>query len=159
MPDKEYDVVPPLRRPTLLLAIVGSVVAIALGFSEGSERALLIPAVVALLWAAAYRAQPSESVRDDERRRPGAVMVRRADPVPPRPRKQMPPTPSRLSPAAAVAASDEKERKGRPGKPLYVPVRVGLPDLPADVKKPKSKRRARAKRHGKGGDEDPTLGL
>lgn len=159
MPDYEHDVVPPLRRPTLLLAILGSAVSIAIGFSEGSERAILVPAVVALLWAAAYRAQPSESVRRDERRRPGAVVVRRADPIPPRPRKQMPPTPSRLSPAAAVAASDEKERKGRPGKPLYVPVRVGLPDIPAGEKKPKSKQRTRGKRRGKGGGGDPTLGL
>lgn len=159
MPDQEYDVVPPLRRPILLLAIFGSVVAIALGFSEGSERALLVPAVVALLWAAAYRAQPTESVRNDQRRRSGAVVVRRADPITARPRKLMPPTPSRLSPAAAVIASDEKERKGKSGKPLSSPVRVGIPDLPSVEKGAKPKRRARGKRRGKEGGEDPTLGL
>lgn len=156
MPDKEYDVVPPLRRPTLLLALFGSCVAIALGFTSGDERALLSPAVVALLWAAAYRAQPSESARAERaQRRPGAVVVRRIDPSPARPRKLMPPAPSRLSPAAAVAASDAKQRKGNPsGRPLTKRVEIGLPDLPEATGK---RRKSRGKR--KGGAGDPTLGL
>ena len=110
MADPNFAPVSPLRRPTLLLAIVGSAVALGLGLAGTDERALIAPAVVTLLWAAAYRAQATESVRPQTGvRRPGTVMVHRNEPSPARQRTLTPPTPSRLSPAAAVAASSEAE--------------------------------------------------
>lgn len=157
MADPDFGPISPLRRPTLLLAIVGSAIALGLGLAGTDERALLAPAVVTLLWAAAYRAQASESARPETGgRRPGTVMVRRNEPTPARQRRLMPPTPSRLSPAAAVAASDEKTRKSDGDRPRVKPVTYGIPETPTS--ETKQKRRARGKRRGKSGG-DPTLGL
>jgi hypothetical protein len=157
MADPDREPVSPLRRPTLLLAIVGSAIALGLGLAGTDERALLTPAVVTLLWVAAYRAQANESARFGETgRRAGAVVVRRNEPSPARQRRLMPPTPSRLSPAAAVAASGEKSNKGADDRPRVKPVTYGIPEKPTG--EAKQKRRVRGKRRGKPGG-DPTLGL
>ena len=162
MADPNFAPVSPLRRPTLLLAIVGSAVALGLGLAGTDERALIAPAVVTLLWAAAYRAQATESVRPQTGvRRPGTVMVHRNEPSPARQRTLTPPTPSRLSPAAAVAASeersrDERSRKGEGDRPRVKPVTYGIPEKSTSAVK--QKRRARGKRRGASGG-DPTLGL
>ena len=157
MADPNLEPVSPLRRPTLLLAIVGSAIALGIGVAGTDERALLAPAVVTLLWAAAYRAQANESARlHSGVRRQGTVMVRRNEPSPARQRRLMPPTPSRLSPAAAVTASGEKSRKEEGDRPRVKPVTYGIPEKPTNATK--EKRRSRGKRRGTSGG-DPTLGL
>ena len=160
MADPRLQSVPPLRRPLLLLACLVTLVALGVGFSGTDERLLLAPAAVALVWAAAYRAQPNESVRELRGTSAGVVVVRRPPPSGPRRRREMPPTPSEYAPSAAVA---QARAKSKDGKPLIKRVQYGLPDRPAapvsnekDEKKPKGKRRK-----GKGGGEGgkPTLGL
>lgn len=155
--------VPPLRRPLFLLACVVTLVALAIGFSGSDERLLLAPAAVALVWAAAYRAQPNESVRELRGISAGVVVVRRPPPSGPRRRTEMPPTPSEFAPSAAVAQARAKTKEG---KSLIKRVQYGLPDRPAattsnekgetDKKKSKGKRRK-----GQSGGESgkPTLGL
>lgn len=160
MADPRLQSVPPLRRPLLLLACLVTLVALAVGFSGTDERLLLAPAAVALVWAAAYRAQPNESVRELRGTSAGVVVVRRPPPSGPRRRREMPPTPSEYAPSAAVA---QARAKSKDGKPLIKRVQYGLPDRPAapannekDEKKAKGKRR-KAKGGGEGGK--PTLGL
>ena len=160
MADPRLQSVPPLRRPLLLLACLVTLVALAVGFSGTDERLLLAPAAVALVWAAAYRAQPNESVRELRATSAGVVVVRRPPPSGPRRRREMPPTPSEYAPSAAVA---QARAKSKDGKPLIKRVQYGLPDRPAapinnekDEKKPKGKRR-KGKDGGEGGK--PTLGL
>ena len=160
MADPRLQSVPPLRRPLLLLACLVTLVALAVGFSGTDERLLLAPAAVALVWAAAYRAQPNESVRELRATSAGVVVVRRPPPSGPRRRREMPPTPSEYAPSAAVA---QARAKSKDGKPLIKRVQYGLPDRPAapinnekDEKKPKGKRRT-GKDGGEGGK--PTLGL
>ena len=160
MADPRLQSVPPLRRPLLLLACLVTLVALAVGFSGTDERLLLAPAAVALVWAAAYRAQPNESVRELRGTSAGVVVVRRPPPSGPRRRREMPPTPSEYAPSAAVA---QARAKSKDGKPLIKRVQYGLPDRPVapvnnekDEKKAKGKRR-KAKGGGEGGK--PTLGL
>jgi len=166
MADPKVQSVPPLRRPLLLLACAVTIIALLIGFSGTDERLLLAPAAVALVWAAAYRAQPDESVRVMRAASAGVVVVRRNPPSAPRWRREMPPTPSEHAPSAAVTtavtearAKAAKEKSG----PIVRRVQIGLPDRPAapvvnekDETKKKKKRRG-----GKAGGESgkPTLGL
>jgi hypothetical protein len=123
MADPQYQSIPPLKRPLLLLAVAVTVIALALGFTGTDERLLLVPAAVALVWAAAYRAQPEESVRQLRGASQGVVVVRRTPPVGARQRREMPPTSSEFSPAAALGQARakapekgetrKKKRKGR----------------------------------------------
>jgi len=160
MADPRLQSVPPLRRPLLLLACLVTLVALAVGFSGTDERLLLAPAAVALVWAAAYRAQPNESVRELRGTSAGVVVVRRPPPSGPRRRREMPPTPSEYAPSAAVA---QARAKSKDGKPLIKRVQYGLPDRPAaPVNNEKDEKKAKGKRRkGKGGGEGgkPTLGL
>ena len=98
MADPRLQSVPPLRRPLFLLACIVTLGALAVGFSGTDERLLLAPAAVALVWAAAYRAQPNESVRELRGTPAGVVVVRRPPPSGPRRRTEMPPTPSEYAP-------------------------------------------------------------
>ena len=163
MADPRLQSVPPLRRPLLLLACLVTLVALAVGFSGTDERLLLAPAAVALVWAAAYRAQPNESVRELRGTSAGVVVVRRPPPTGPRRRREMPPTPSEYAPSAAVA---QARAKSKDGKPLIKRVQSGLPDRPAapvsNEKNEKDEKKSKGKRRkGKGGGEGgkPTLGL
>ena len=160
MADPRLQSVPPLKRPLLVLAGLVTFGALAVGVSGTDERLLLAPAAVALVWAAAYRAQPNESVRELRGTSAGVVVVRRPPPSGPRRRTDMPPTPSEYAPSAAVA---QDRAKSKDGKPLIKRVQYGLPDRPAapvnnekDERKSKGKRR-KAKGGGEGGK--PTLGL
>ena len=128
MADPRLQSVPPLRRPLFLLACIVTLGALAVGFSGTDERLLLAPAAVALVWAAAYRAQPNESVRELRGTPAGVVVVRRPPPSGPRRRTEMPPTPSEYAPSAAVAQARAKSKDGRP---LIKRVTYGLPDRPA----------------------------
>ncbi len=154
MVDSQFRSVPPLRRPLLLLAIVVTAIALGLGFTGTDERLLLVPAAVTLVWAAAYRAQPEESVRRFRSASQGVVVVRRTPPVGPRPRREVPPTSSEFAPAAAVAYSQAKSASGK----LIKPYSVGLPDRPAAPEKEEKRRRRRKGKGGEGGGK-PTLGL
>ena len=155
MADPQYQRIPPLRRPLLLLAIAVTAIALVLGFAGTDERLLLVPAAVALVWAAAYRAQPEESVRQIRSTPQGVVVVRRTPPVGARQRREMPPTSSEFAPAAALAQARAKA----PGTKLVRKYNVGMPDrpAPASTKGETRKKRRKAGDEGEGGK--PTLGL
>ena len=163
MADPMLQSVPPLRRPLLLLACVVTLIALFIGFGGTDERLLLAPAAVALVWAAAYRAQPDESVRQLRATTAGVVVIKRNQPSAPRRRTEMPPTPSGYAPSAAVAAAVAQARAKKSDEPLVRRVQFGLPDRPAaptiesdEDEKVKSKRR---KGKSKGDRGKPTLGL
>jgi hypothetical protein len=155
MADPQYQSIPPLKRPLLLLAVAVTVIALALGFTGTDERLLLVPAAVALVWAAAYRAQPEESVRQLRGASQGVVVVRRTPPVGARQRREMPPTSSEFSPAAALGQARAKA----PDAKLVRKYNVGMPDRPEST--PEKGETRKKKRKGRGGGEGgkPTLGL
>ena len=155
MADPQYQSIPPLKRPLLLLAVAVTVIALALGFTGTDERLLLVPAAVALVWAAAYRAQPEESVRQLRGASQGVVIVRRTPPVGARQRREMPPTSSEFSPAAALGQARAKA----PDAKLVRKYNVGMPDRPEST--PEKGETRKKKRKGRGGGEGgkPTLGL
>ena len=155
MADPQYQSIPPLKRPLLLLAVAVTVIALALGFTGTDERLLLVPAAVALVWAAAYRAQPEESVRQLRAASQGVVVVRRTPPIGARQRREMPPTSSEFAPAAALAQARAKA----PDAKLVRKYNVGMPDRPEST--PGKGETRKKKRKGRGGGEGgkPTLGL
>jgi hypothetical protein len=155
MADPQFQSIPPLRRPLLLLAILVTAVALVLGFTGTDERLLLVPAAVALVWAAAYRAQPEESVRHIRGVSQGVVVVRRPPHVGARPRREMPPTSSEFAPAAALAQARAKA----PGAKLVRKYNAGMPDRPAPAQEKSEKRKKRRKGQGEGEGGKPTLGL
>lgn len=154
MADPQYQSIPPLKRPLLLLAIAVTGIALVIGFSGADERLLLIPAAVALVWAAAYRAQPEESVRPIRGISQGVVVVRRAPNLEVRPRREMPPTSSEFAPAAALAQARAKA----PNAKLVKKYNVGIPDRPTTTQE-KSEKKKRRRRGGEGEGGKPTLGL
>ena len=144
MADPQYQSIPPLKRPLLLLAVAVTVIALALGFTGTDERLLLVPAAVALVWAAAYRAQPEESVRQLRGVSQGVVVVRRTPPVGARQRREMPPTSSEFSPAAALGQARAKA----PDAKLVRKYNVGMPDRPEST--PEKGETRKKKRKGRG---------
>jgi hypothetical protein len=155
MADPQYQSIPPLKRPLLLLAVAVTVIALALGFTGTDERLLLVPAAVALVWAAAYRAQPEESVRQLRGASQGVVVVRRTPPVGARQRREMPPTSSEFSPAAALGQARAKA----PDAKLVRKYNVGMPDRPASTAEKGETRKKKRKGRGDGEGGKPTLGL
>jgi hypothetical protein len=155
MADRQYQSIPPFKRPLLLLAITVTLIALALGFTGTDERLLLVPAAVALVWAAAYRAQPEESVRQIRGVSQGVVVVRRAPPVGARPRREMPPTSSEFAPAAALAQARAKA----PDAKLVRKYNAGMPDRPTPTQEKGEKKRKKRKGPGDRDGGKPTLGL
>jgi hypothetical protein len=155
MADPQYQSIPPLKRPLLLLAVAVTVIALALGFTGTDERLLLVPAAVALVWAAAYRAQPEESVRQLRGASQGVVVVRRTPPVGARQRREMPPTSSEFSPAAALGQARAKA----PDVKLVRKYNVGMPDRPESTPEKGDTRKKKRKGRGEGEGGKPTLGL
>jgi hypothetical protein len=155
MADPQYQSIPPLKRPLLLLAVAVTVIALALGFTGTDERLLLVPAAVALVWAAAYRAQPEESVRQLRGTTQGVVVVRRTPPVGARQRREMPPTSSEFSPAAALGQARAKA----PDAKLVRKYNVGMPDRPESTPEKGDTRKKKRKGRGEGEGGKPTLGL
>ncbi len=155
MADPQYQSIPPQNRPLLLLAVAGAVSALALGFTGTDERLLLVPAAVALVWAAAYRAQPEESVRQLRGASQGVVVVRRTPPIGARQRREMPPTSSEFAPAAALAQARAKA----PDAKLVRKYNVGMPDRPASTPEKGETRKKKRKGRGEGEGGKPTLGL
>ena len=155
MADPQYQSIPPLKRPLLLLAIAVTVIALALGFTGTDERLLLVPAAVALVWAAAYRAQPEESVRQLRGASQGVVVVRRTPPIGARQRREMPPTSSEFAPAAALAQARAKA----PDAKLVRKYNVGMPDRPESTPEKGETRKKKRKGRGEGEGGKPTLGL
>ena len=155
MADPQYLSIPPLKRPLLLLAVAVTVIALALGFTGTDERLLLVPAAVALVWAAAYRAQPEESVRQLRGASQGVVVVRRTPPVGARQRREMPPTSSEFSPAAALGQARAKA----PDAKLVRKYNVGMPDRPESALEKGDTRKKKRKGRGEGEGGKPTLGL
>jgi hypothetical protein len=155
MADPQYQSIPPLKRPLLLLAVAVTVIALALGFTGTDERLLLVPAAVALVWAAAYRAQPEESVRQLRGASQGVVVVRRTPPVGARQRREMPPTSSEFSPAAALGQARAKA----PHAKLVRKYNVGMPDRPESTPEKGETRKKKRKGRGEGEGGKPTLGL
>lgn len=155
MADRQYQSIPPFKRPLLLLAITVTLIALVLGFTGTDERLLLVPAAVALVWAAAYRAQPEESVRQIRGVSQGVVVVRRAPPVGARPRREMPPTSSEFAPAAALAQARAKA----PDAKLVRKYNAGMPDRPTPTQEKGEKKRKRRKGPGDRDGGKPTLGL
>ncbi|HAR03119.1 MAG TPA: hypothetical protein DCR54_00660 [Chloroflexi bacterium] len=155
MADPQYQSIPPLKRPLLLLAVAVTVIALALGFTGTDERLLLVPAAVALVWAAAYRAQPEESVRQLRAASQGVVVVRRTPPIGARQRREMPPTSSEFAPAAALAQARAKA----PDAKLVRKYNVGMPDRPESTPEKGETRKKKRKGRGEGEGGKPTLGL
>lgn len=155
MADPQYQSIPPLKRPLLLLAVAVTVIALALGFTGTDERLLLVPAAVALVWAAAYRAQPEESVRQLRGASQGVVVMRRTPPVGARQRREMPPTSSEFSPAAALGQARAKA----PDAKLVRKYNVGMPDRPESTPEKGETRKKKRKGRGEGEGGKPTLGL
>ena len=155
MADPQYQSIPPRKRPLLLLAVAVTAIALALGFTSTDERLLLVPAAVALVWAAAYRAQPEESVRQIRGASHGVVVVRRTPPVEVRQRREMPPTSSEFAPAAALAQARAKA----PDAKLVRKYNVGMPDRPESTVDKGQKRKKKRKGRGDGEGGKPTLGL
>lgn len=155
MADPQYQSIPPLKRPLLLLAVAVTVIALALGFAGTDERLLLVPAAVALVWAAAYRAQPEESVRQLRGASQGVVVVRRTPPIGARQRREMPPTSSEFAPAAALAQARAKA----PDAKLVRKYNVGMPDRPESTPEKGETRKKKRKGRGEGEGRKPTLGL
>jgi hypothetical protein len=155
MADPQYQSIPPLKRPLLLLAVAVTVIALALGVTGTDERLLLVPAAVALVWAAAYRAQPEESVRQIRAASQGVVVVRRTPPVGARQRREMPPTSSEFAPAAALAQARAKAPDAR----LVRKYNVGMPDRPESTPEKGEVRKKKRKGRGEGEGGKPTLGL
>jgi len=155
MADPQYQSIPPLKRPLLLLAVAVTVIALALGITGTDERLLLVPAAVALVWAAAYRAQPEESVRHIRGASQGVVVVRRTPPVGARQRREMPPTSSEFAPAAALAQARAKA----PNAKLVKKYNVGMPDRPESTPVQVETRKKKRKGRGDGEGGKPTLGL
>ena len=155
MADPQYQSIPPLKRPLLLLAVTVTVIALALGFTGTDERLLLVPAAVALVWAAAYRAQPEESVRQLRGASQGVVVVRRTPPIGARQRREMPPTSSEFAPAAALAQARAKA----PDAKLVRKYNVGMPDRPESTPEKGETRKKKRKGRGEGEGGKPTLGL
>ena len=155
MADQQYQSIPPQKRPLLLLAVAVTVIALALGFTGTDERLLLVPAAVALVWAAAYRAQPEESVRQLRGTSQGVVVVRRTPPVGARQRREMPPTSSEFAPAAALAQARAKA----PDAKLVRKYNVGMPDRPESTPERGDTRKKKRKGRGEGEGGKPTLGL
>ena len=155
MADPQYQSIPPLKRPLLLLAVAVTVIALALGFACTDERLLLVPAAVALVWAAAYRAQPEESVRQLRGVSQGVVVVRRTPPIGARQRREMPPTSSEFAPAAALAQARAKA----PDAKLVRKYNVGMPDRPESTPEKGETRKKKRKGRGEGEGGKPTLGL
>jgi hypothetical protein len=155
MADPQYQSIPPLKRPLLLLAVAVTVIALALGFAGTDERLLLVPAAVALVWAAAYRAQPEESVRQLRAASQGVVVVRRTPPIGARQRREMPPTSSEFAPAAALAQARAKA----PDAKLVRKYNVGMPDRPESTPEKGETRKKKRKGRGEGEGGKPTLGL
>jgi len=155
MADPQYQSIPPLKRPLLLLAVAVTVIALALGFAGTDERLLLVPAAVALVWAAAYRAQPEESVRQLRATSQGVVVVRRTPPIGARQRREMPPTSSEFAPAAALAQARAKA----PDAKLVRKYNVGMPDRPESTPEKGETREKKRKGRGEGEGGKPTLGL
>ena len=155
MADPQYQSIPPLKRPLLLLAVAVTVIALALGFTGTDERLLLVPAAVALVWAAAYRAQPEESVRQLRGASQGVVVVRRTPPIGARQRREMPPTSSEFAPAAALAQARAKA----PDAKLVRKYNVGMPDRPESTPEKRETRKKKRKGRGEGEGGKPTLGL
>jgi len=155
MADPQYQSIPPLKRPLLLLAVAVTVIALALGFTGTDERLLLVPAAVALVWAAAYRAQPEESVRQLRATSQGVVVVRRTPPIGARQRREMPPTSSEFSPAAALGQARAKA----PDAKLVRKYNVGMPDRPESTPEKVDTRKKKRKGRGEGEGGKPTLGL
>ena len=155
MADPQYQSIPPLKRPLLLLAVAVTVIALALGFAGTDERLLLVPAAVALVWAAAYRAQPEESVRQLRGASQGVVVVRRTPPIGARQRREMPPTSSEFAPAAALAQARAKA----PDAKLVRKYNVGMPDRPESTAEKGETRKKKRKGRGEGEGGKPTLGL
>ena len=155
MADPQYQSIPPLKRPLLLLAVAVTVIALALGFTGTDERLLLVPAAVALVWAAAYRAQPEESVRQLRGASQGVVVVRRTPPIGARQRREMPPPSSEFAPAAALAQARAKA----PDAKLVRKYNVGMPDRPESTPEKGETRKKKRKGRGEGEGGKPTLGL
>jgi hypothetical protein len=155
MADPQYQSIPPQKRPLLLLAVAVTVIALALGFTGTDERLLLVPAAVALVWAAAYRAQPEESVRQLRGTSQGVVVVRRTPPIGARQRREMPPTSSEFAPAAALAQARAKA----PDAKLVRKYNVGMPDRPESTPEKGETRKKKRKGRGEGEGGKPTLGL
>ena len=155
MADPQYQSIPPQKRPLLLLAVAVTVIALALGFTGTDERLLLVPAAVALVWAAAYRAQPEESVRQLRGASQGVVVVRRTPPIGARQRREMPPTSSEFAPAAALAQARAKA----PDAKLVRKYNVGMPDRPESTPERGETRKKKRKGRGEGEGGKPTLGL
>jgi hypothetical protein len=155
MADPQYQSIPPQKRPLLLLAVAVTVIALALGFTGTDERLLLVPAAVALVWAAAYRAQPEESVRQLRGTSQGVVVVRRTPPIGARQRREMPPTSSEFAPAAALAQARAKA----PDAKLVRKYNVGMPDRPESRPEKGETRKKKRKGRGEGEGGKPTLGL
>ena len=155
MADPQYQSIPPLKRPLLLLAVAVTVIALALGFTGTDERLLLVPAAVALVWAAAYRAQPEESVRQLRGVSQGVVVVRRTPPIGARQRREKPPTSSEFAPAAALAQARAKA----PDAKLVRKYNVGMPDRPESTPEKGETRKKKRKGRGEGEGGKPTLGL
>ena len=155
MADPQYQSIPPQKRPLLLLAVAVTVIALALGFTGTDERLLLVPAAVALVWAAAYRAQPEESVRQLRGASQGVVVVRRTPPVGARQRREMPPTSSEFAPAAALGQARAKA----PDAKLVRKYNVGMPDRPESTPEKGETRKKKRKGRGEGEGGKPTLGL
>ena len=155
MADPQYQSIPPLKRPLLLLAVAVTVIALALGFAGTDERLLLVPAAVALVWAAAYRAQPEESVRQLRGVSQGVVVVRRTPPIGARQRREMPPTSSEFAPAAALAQARAKA----PDAKLVRKYNVGMPDRAESTPEKGETRKKKRKGRGEGEGGKPTLGL
>jgi hypothetical protein len=155
MADPQYQSIPPLKRPLLLLAVAVTVIALALGFTGTDERLLLVPAAVALVWAAAYRAQPEESVRQLRAASQGVVVVRRTPPIGARQRREMPPTSSEFSPAAALGQARAKA----PDAKLVRKYNVGMPDRPESTPEKGEMRKKKPQGRGEGEGGKPTLGL
>jgi hypothetical protein len=155
MADPQYQSIPPLKRPLLLLAVAVTVVALALGVTGTDERLLLVPAAVALVWAAAYRAQPEESVRQIRAASQGVVVMRRTPPVGARQRREMPPTSSEFAPAAALGQARAKA----PDAKLVRKYNVGMPDRPESTPEKGDTRKKKRKGRAEGEGGKPTLGL
>ena len=155
MADPQYQSIPPQKRPLLLLAVAVTVIALALGFTGTDERLLLVPAAVALVWAAAYRAQPEESVRQLRGTSQGVVVVRRTPPIGARQRREMSPTSSEFAPPAALAQARAKA----PDAKLVRKYNVGMPDRPESTPEKGETRKKKRKGRGEGEGGKPTLGL
>ena len=141
--------------PTLYFLTSFASGALALGFTGTDERLLLVPAAVALVWAAAYRAQPEESVRQLRGASQGVVVVRRTPPVGARQRREMPPTSSEFSPAAGLGQGRAKT----PDAKLVRKYNVGMPDRPESTPEKGEMRKKKRKGRGEGEGGKPTLGL